>query len=140
MPRSPLLQQLHDRLFILWGDLEERKVAFFQSHPTVQPDEQFSALAHGIKASNLPFDACVEEVGLPDQTLGLPPGTLGLGRTGHGYKRKRAPDEEDDCEFEAQAELDRLNETQKTRLEEMQMRDPGMGWKRSWRLFGTLIR
>ncbi|KAI9729096.1 MAG: hypothetical protein M1828_000181 [Chrysothrix sp. TS-e1954] len=99
---SPVLQSLEQRLFILWADLHEQKQAYFSAHPEVESDPEFSARAAGIKASSLPFLACVQEVGLPKFEGSW-----------------RMPEEE---------------------RKERDVNDPGMGYVRSWRLFGTEIK
>lgn len=57
------LDQLRETLFLLWGELAERKDAYLAAHPDIVPDADFSARAHGVVADGLPFDACVQETG-----------------------------------------------------------------------------
>ena len=98
---SPAVTYLQQTLFKLWADLQEQKEEYLSTHPDVKPDSAFSARAAGIKASSLPFLACVQELGLSR--------VQGRGTMSDDEKLER------------------------------DLRDPGMGFVRSWRLFGTEI-
>jgi len=50
-------------MFILWGDLHEKKEKFFAAHPQIAPDAEFQAKKYNIVADNLPFEARVMEYG-----------------------------------------------------------------------------
>lgn len=50
-------------MFILWGDLHEKKEKFFAAHPHIRPDVEFQATKYNIVADNLPFEAGVMEYG-----------------------------------------------------------------------------
>ncbi|OOQ84938.1 hypothetical protein PEBR_28340 [Penicillium brasilianum] len=55
---STRLGELREKLFILWGDLEELK----QQHATITGTEEYWAPA---KTSSLPFMCCIKEYGVP---------------------------------------------------------------------------
>lgn len=55
---------MREKLFILWGDLAEKKDTFLRSHPHIKPDGDFSALQYNIVADNLPFEAAIAETGV----------------------------------------------------------------------------
>lgn len=57
------LQKLREKLFILWGNLQEEKEKFFASHPQIKVDEDFQAQKYNITANNLPFEAGIMEYG-----------------------------------------------------------------------------
>jgi len=51
-------------MFILWGDLHEKKEKFLAAHPQIAPDADFQAKKYNIVADNLPFEAGLMEYGL----------------------------------------------------------------------------
>ena len=57
------LHKLQEKLFILWGDLHEKKDKFFAAHPHIMPDTDFQVAKYNIVANNLPFEAGVMEYG-----------------------------------------------------------------------------
>ncbi|KAF2438525.1 hypothetical protein P171DRAFT_423782 [Karstenula rhodostoma CBS 690.94] len=62
------LDELEQKLFLLWGDLHERKVALKNkgiSLPLPVGDETLAL-------SNMPFECCVEEYGVPVNDKGVP--------------------------------------------------------------------
>ena len=66
---TALLSRLRERLWQLWGDLDERKQDFLNAHPDVVANEKFSAVRWKIKPNNLAFPALVSEIGLPVRTM-----------------------------------------------------------------------
>lgn len=54
---------LRERLFLLWGELAERKDAFLKDNPEVKPDERFSTWTYNITAETVPFEALIAETG-----------------------------------------------------------------------------
>ena len=66
--RPKKLSELQEKLFVLWGNLHERKLALKEEGvdlplPTV--DER-------LKLSNMPFECCIEEYGVPVSKDGIP--------------------------------------------------------------------
>lgn len=107
------LARLRDAMFLLWGDLEERKSAFLAAHPLAlgtgdgddEDDAEWSCLRAGIVPDNRAFEACVGEFGVP------------VGRRGA---------EGDEMDVDGAGE-------------EWEGGGEGMGWVRMWKLFGTKI-
>jgi protection-of-telomeres protein 1 len=55
------LVKLREQMAILWGDLEELKLAALQKQQPFPPSEATSA--EDMRLSNLPFYCCIEEYG-----------------------------------------------------------------------------
>lgn len=51
-------------MFLLWGDLEERKSEYMAGNPDVITDGDWSCMTAGVVPDNRPFEACVEEYGV----------------------------------------------------------------------------
>jgi len=51
-------------MFILWGDLHEKKENFLAAHPHIPPDAEFQTTRYNIVADNVPFEAGVLEYGV----------------------------------------------------------------------------
>jgi len=60
---AKLLNSLKEKLFLLWGELAEKKEKFFQAHPHIKADHAFSAITHNITTDSLPCVIGVKEVG-----------------------------------------------------------------------------
>ena len=78
---SRALHEAREKLFLLWGDLEEKKRHFLQMHREVKADKRFSAIQHGIRPDNRPFEALILEMGVPNEALQKDVGGAG------GFKR-----------------------------------------------------
>ena len=60
---AKLLNSLKEKLFLLWGELAEKKEKFSQAHPHIKADDQFSAITHNITTDSLPCVIGIKEVG-----------------------------------------------------------------------------
>lgn len=80
------LEELREKLFILWGNLEELK----QQHAATADTDEYWAPP---KTSSLPFQCCVKEYGVPCAHP-LDPDAMALDGPGSGSRRPgcTAPD------------------------------------------------
>ena len=60
---TKLANNLKEKLFLLWGELAEKKEKFFQAHPHIKADQAFSAITHNITSDPLPCVIGIKELG-----------------------------------------------------------------------------
>jgi len=60
---AKLANNLKEKLFLLWGELAEKKEKFFQAHPHIKADQKFSAITHNITTDSLPCFMGIKELG-----------------------------------------------------------------------------